>query len=196
MNIGSKGKTCQEFVELMRKRGYKYDSDTGHFITKTGVTAGKQCKNGYRTLALQENGTQYTFCEHRCVWAWFHGDIPNGLEVNHIDANRGNNKIENLELVTHSENMQHMIRMGHSNFQRGEKSGKAIYSDKEVQAMRYLRKQNWTVKQIASLFGNKNENVIGRLINGRRYGHITEDANALDVFQIVVKKATERGVVI
>lgn len=196
MNMGSKGKTCQEFVELMRDRGYTYDPQTGRFITKRGVAAGKPCKNGYRTLMLQENGVKYTFCEHRCVWVWFNGDIPNGLEVNHIDANRENNKIENLELVTHSENIQHMLRMGHGNFPKGEKSGKAIYSDKEVQAMRYLRENNWTVKQIASLFGNKNANVIGRLINGRRYGYITSAANVLEVYQIIVNKAMERGATI
>ena len=196
MNIGSKGKTCQEFVELMRERGYKYEPDLGRFMTKRGAEAGKQCKNGYRTLMLQENGIQYTFCEHRCVWTWFNGDIPDGFEINHIDADRANNRIENLEMVTHSENIQHMIRMGHSNYPRGEKSGKAIYSDKEVQAMRYLRKNNWTIKQIASLFGNKNENVIGRLINGKRYGHITKEAGVLEVYQIIVKKAMERGAVI
>ena len=196
MNMGSKGKTCQEFVELMRDRGYTYDPQTGRFITKMGVAAGKPCKNGYRTLMLQENGVKYTFCEHRCVWVWFNGDIPNGLEVNHIDANRENNKIENLELVTHSENIQHMLRMGHGNFPKGEKSGKAIYSDKEVQAMRYLRENNWTVKQIASLFGNKNANVIGRLINGRLYGYITSAANVLEVYQIIVNKAMERGATI
>lgn len=145
---------------------------------------------------LQENGVQYTFCEHRCVWVWFNGNIPDGFEINHIDADRKNNKIENLELVTHSENMQHMMRIGHGNFPRGEKSGKAIYSDKEVQAMRYLRKNNWTIKQIASLFGNKNQNVIGRLISGKRYGRITDDAGALDVYQIIVDKAMERGVAI
>ena len=196
MNKGSKGKTCQEFVELMRERGYKYDPDLGRFITKRGAEAGKQCKNGYRTLMVQENGIQYTFCEHRCVWTWFNGDIPDGFEINHIDADRANNRIENLEMVTHSENIQHMIRIGHSNYPRGEKSGNAIYSDKEVQAMRYLRKNNWTIKQIASLFGNKNENVIGRLINGKRYGHITKEAGVLEVYQIIVKKAMERGAVI
>ena len=55
---------------------------------------------------------------------------------------------------------------------------------------------NWTIKQIASLFGNKNENVIGRLINGKRYGHITKEAGVLEVYQIIVKKAMERGAVI
>ena len=196
MNKGSKGKTCHEFVELMRERGYKYDLDLGRFITKRGAEAGKQCKNGYRTLTLQENGVQYTFCEHRCVWVWFNGDIPDGFEINHIDADRSNNRIENLEMVTHSENIQHMMRMGHSNFPRGEKSGKAIYSDKEVQAMRYLRKQNWAINRIAYLFGNKNQNVIGRLINGRRYGHIIEEASISEVKRIIAEKANDRGIAI
>lgn len=193
MNNGSKGMTCKEFVDLMRERGFAYDPEQGGFFTGRGNKAGKKCQNGYMTLMLQRNHVRHTFCEHRCVWTWFNGEIPDGYEINHIDANRSNNRIENLELVTHSENIRHMIGMGHANYPKGELSGKAIYSNKEVQTMRFLRSQNWTVKQIASLFGNKNQNVIGRLINGRRYGHITESVNALEAFQIVANRAERMG---
>ena len=44
---------------------------------------------------------------HRFIYECIKGDIPNGLQINHIDSNRQNNCIDNLEVVTQSENMQH-----------------------------------------------------------------------------------------
>ena len=41
---------------------------------------------------------------HRFIWELKYGEIPTGLEVEHIDQNRLNCKISNLRLATHSEN--------------------------------------------------------------------------------------------
>ena len=42
---------------------------------------------------------------HRLIWETFNGKIKSGLEVDHIDGNKHNNKLKNLRVVTHSENM-------------------------------------------------------------------------------------------
>ncbi|EBX3325715.1 HNH endonuclease [Salmonella enterica subsp. enterica serovar Java] len=41
---------------------------------------------------------------HRIVWIMHNGSIPAGLEVDHIDRNRGNSTLSNLRLVTSTEN--------------------------------------------------------------------------------------------
>lgn len=41
---------------------------------------------------------------HRLIWVWHHGSIPPGLLIDHIDHDPRNNRIENLRLVTNSEN--------------------------------------------------------------------------------------------
>ena len=46
---------------------------------------------------------------HRVLWEAFNGRIPKGLEVNHINLNRQDNRLENLELVTHQQNIKHAI---------------------------------------------------------------------------------------
>ena len=46
---------------------------------------------------------------HRDLWEAFNGCIPKGLEVNHINLNRQDNRLENLELVTHQQNIKHAI---------------------------------------------------------------------------------------
>lgn len=40
---------------------------------------------------------------HRYVWEYYNGKIPSGYEVHHIDFNRGNNDISNLQLLTREE---------------------------------------------------------------------------------------------
>lgn len=44
---------------------------------------------------------------HRLVWEAFNGPIPGRLEVNHKNLKRDDNRLENLELLTHRENVQH-----------------------------------------------------------------------------------------
>lgn len=41
---------------------------------------------------------------HRVIWMLHHGEIPNLLEIDHVDGNRSNNLIENLRLVPHANN--------------------------------------------------------------------------------------------
>jgi len=41
---------------------------------------------------------------HRAIWVMHNGEIPDGYIIDHIDRNRANNKIENLRLVTPTEN--------------------------------------------------------------------------------------------
>lgn len=49
---------------------------------------------------------------HRDVWEHHHGPIPPGLEVHHIDHDKANNAVENLELLSKSEHarLHHLER--------------------------------------------------------------------------------------
>lgn len=46
---------------------------------------------------------------HRLVWEAFYGKIPDGMEIDHIDTNRENNRLSNLRCVTSMENSQNPI---------------------------------------------------------------------------------------
>lgn len=43
---------------------------------------------------------------HRLVYAWFHGDIPDGYEIHHDGNNKLDNRPDKLVLVTHKQNMK------------------------------------------------------------------------------------------
>lgn len=65
-------------------------------------------KDGYLEVCFSifENGKQKRIYRrlHRVIWETFNGDILNGLTVDHIDANKKNNSLNNLRLLTRSEN--------------------------------------------------------------------------------------------
>lgn len=48
---------------------------------------------------------------HRLVWVHNNGPIPKGVEVNHKDGDKTNNRLDNLELVTHAKNIEHSYRV-------------------------------------------------------------------------------------
>lgn len=67
---------------------------------------------GYYTVSLSIRGEKKTILVHRYVaYLLVDGYDPN-LVVNHIDGDRLNNKIENLEWVTQKENIRHAIDSG------------------------------------------------------------------------------------
>lgn len=67
---------------------------------------------GYQTIQLWRDNRGHMFMVHRIVAAAFIGPLPDGKEVNHIDGDKGNNGVANLEYVTRSQNMIHAYDTG------------------------------------------------------------------------------------
>lgn len=67
---------------------------------------------GYLTLTLRRDNKQIPVLVHRLIAEAFLGGPHPGLDVNHIDGNKTNNNIENLEWCTREENVRHAVRTG------------------------------------------------------------------------------------
>jgi hypothetical protein len=63
----------------------------------------------YLQVDLVRNGKYTRKRTHRVVWEAFNGRIEGRLEINHKDLDRANNRLDNLEVVTHQQNLQHAI---------------------------------------------------------------------------------------
>lgn len=75
--------------------------------TKVGAKFGCVCKRwGYVVGRFRGKTTR----AHRVIWEMHNGQIPEGMEIDHINHIRDDNRIENLRLVSHSENMRNISR--------------------------------------------------------------------------------------
>lgn len=86
-------------------------------------------KGGYERVKLTKNCKGKEFYVHRLVATAFIPNPENKPQVNHIDSNRKNNIVENLEWMTAKENIQHGWRKRESEKERvneeseGERTG-------------------------------------------------------------------------
>ena len=62
---------------------------------------------GYVDVGLSNNGKSKTFLVHRLVAMVFIENYSNNLQVNHMDGDRQNNSVSNLECITQNENLRH-----------------------------------------------------------------------------------------
>lgn len=74
----------------------------------------KNCINGcgYEYVCLSKKGKTKKHRIHRLVGEYFIPNPFNKPQLNHIDGNKLNNNINNLEWCNNSENMQHAVKMG------------------------------------------------------------------------------------
>lgn len=69
---------------------------------------------------------------HKFVWEKENGKVPDGLTINHIDGDKMNWDISNLELLTQKENVRHAWRTGLCRPKKGQGHGRAVLDDMQV----------------------------------------------------------------
>jgi hypothetical protein len=91
--------------------GKIYSTFTKNFMSlkDDGSGNGKGIK-GYQLIAFHNNGIQSDQLVHRIVAEYFIDNPDNKPLVNHLNKDRSDNRVENLEWVTASENMIHSVR--------------------------------------------------------------------------------------
>lgn len=77
-------------------------------------------KCSYLRVKLYKENSNETLRVHKLVCDAFLGERPESMEVNHIRQPKSNNRISNLEYVTHKKNMEHAVENGLINPPRGE----------------------------------------------------------------------------
>ena len=63
-------------------------------------------RDGYLEFNFCENNKKRHYYIHRFVFETFKGSIPKGMETDHVDGDKKNNSISNLQLLNHKENVR------------------------------------------------------------------------------------------
>lgn len=89
-------------------------NDLGEVFNKKRLTQikGAIAPDGYRVVNLCKNGIIKTFNVHQLMREAFFNNKSKKFTVNHIDGVKTNNKLSNLELVTHQANVVHAVKLG------------------------------------------------------------------------------------
>lgn len=96
---------------IKRVSGWK--GQNGAYIQASGIIGENNIKkNGYKGVVLCKNGKCKSFLIHRLVAQTFIPNPHNLPQVNHIDGDKTNNCVENLEWVTPQQNVRHAFDKG------------------------------------------------------------------------------------
>ena len=109
---------------------------------------------GYHRVRLYQNNISKFYFIHRLVAEYFLTNIENKNTVNHINGNKSDNSLINLEWNTYRENMNHSIENKLSSC--GERNGRSKIT--QIQAEE-IRKSTLTSNQLSEIYGIHKSNI-------------------------------------
>ncbi len=122
---------------------------------------------GYPTVNLRSNGSAHTVRVHRLIASAFIRPPRKGEVTNHINANRADNRIENLEWTTPKGNTEHCMKLRRFRFGTEHPLGKI---DHNVAFAMY--KDGIAVREIARHFKVTNQAVFQMIKRAKKHGRL------------------------
>lgn len=99
-----------EVSNLGRVRSLRRWSGTKYYNRISLLSLYQNKNNGYIYVWLNFNGKGKNIRVHKLVAETFLSNYKNDISINHIDGNKSNNRLDNLEWCTPKENIQHYIK--------------------------------------------------------------------------------------
>lgn len=151
----------------------------GELFTDYGEKRMKEAlKNGYVKNSLVLNdGTSKFYFRHRLVMRCFSPrEDYDELQVNHIDGNKLNNSLENLEWCTNQENRIHAVKIGLAASLKGENNPASKLLESQVIDIIHDLLDHVPYSQIMAKY-NCSKSAISAIKNKRNWRYLTQDIN-------------------
>jgi hypothetical protein len=162
-------------VKTLIKKGYYQEK-----IKKQGI----DIFTGYKTVQLYKSSKPFTIRIHSLVVQAFLNFKTNRQFVcNHIDGDKTNNKLENLEIVTQKENVNKNLLLKPINYSRSDFHYKTKLKKEDLIKINQMFIEKKSSKEISELF-NVKRGTISRIRNGskRSFDITIKDENKFNFF--------------
>jgi hypothetical protein len=161
-------KTVNLYLDLIDS--CQYIVENGKLVNKKRRSIGYVGKNGYVQLSINSKKVYL----HQVLFAYYFGvnELVKYESVNHIDGNKLNNLMNNLEGMSLSENSQHQHQIGLTPV--GGECAQSILNEESVKKIRKLLKQGFKQHKIAEHF-NVSRSAINSINNNISWTSVMSD---------------------
>jgi hypothetical protein len=148
-------------------------SKGGLRVSKEKIVTGSN-SHGYKVVSFKKEGFKKVISVHVLVArAFVHNPNPEKYNiVNHLNSDRSDNRVQNLEWCDAKRNAQHAYEAGKLKITQGSERSTAILNEKKVLAIKLLYKTgNFSHMDLAELFG-VGKTTIQNIMNGTKWKHV------------------------
>lgn len=145
-----------------------YHGKTNNYFDKPHIIKAKKNKNGYLLYSLSKYGKTEHCASHRIVATTFIENYNNCPQVNHIDGNKLNNAVDNLEWCSASYNIKEAYKNGlktsKGNSMPKEKNPNCKFTENIINEIRSKRTNGYKLRELAKEY-NISESYISSICN-------------------------------
>lgn len=150
------------------------DHNSGTISNRHGRQLGYRESRGYVVVALNLHGVKRHVLAHHVVWESANGPVPKGLELNHINGRKDDNRLVNLEAVTTAANLRHALDTGLRINPYGEAKATKL-TTAQVVDIRRRAAAGTTHRALADKYGLSRQ-YVGAIVRGLVWRHCLEEA--------------------
>jgi len=126
---------------IVLESGITCNINTGIIYDINNEIIGAKNEKGYIQILFRYNNKQFKLRAHQFIWFCKYGEYDKELNIDHINGIKDDNRIENLRLTTHSENMQNTKRKGYYFDKRSKSWYSRIQVNKKVIPLGYFKNE-------------------------------------------------------
>lgn len=151
----------------------------GTYSKKGRILKQYETAGGYLVVNIQIDGKQTRKLVHRLVAQTFIDNQNNLPQVNHLDCDRTNNNVENLEFCTRKENIAYRDKLGHTARNNAPKSPVFAVNLKTLEVSQF-QSQHEAGRVLGVNVGNINGVIKGRTKQAHGYWFKADDGNGIE----------------
>lgn len=127
----------------------------------------------YPSHKLYNGVRHFNISAHILVARTFLPKVEGKCLINHKNGIKGDNRLENLEWCTHSENVKHAYDTGLTKPRKGEQSTSSVLTELDVIMIRLYKELGWSYKKLAKMYNVVPSN-IASIVKRQTWKHVKE----------------------